>query len=209
MLAVAGCYPEEPASAEDYDLVVTNHDSTYRFNTLRTYYLVDSVVHITEARKNGSSSLLDRSLDEYIINQIANEMNSRGFRRILSVSPGARPDVLLTTSALTTTNLVYYYDYWWDYWGWWGGWNVWYPNYGIGWDPWWGYPYAYGYSYTTGTLLIEMSEPNQPKFREKRFPMIWRAALNGLLTTNTANTQARVGSGIQQAFQQSPYFQLK
>ena len=43
-----GCEPDGPEAIEDYDVVVTNHDSSFNFATVRTYYLLDSVVHATE-----------------------------------------------------------------------------------------------------------------------------------------------------------------
>jgi hypothetical protein len=197
-----GCEPQGPETIEDFDVVVTNHDSSFNFSSLKSYYLLDSVVHITASQQ--SSPPLDRSLDYEILNQIASELNALGYSRLDSVSANQRPDVLVTVSALANTNTNYYYDNWSNYWNWWNGWDTWYPSYSSAYYPYWGYPVTYSYSYTVGTLLIEMSIP-QELTSERRFPLVWQASLNGLLTSNAANTQARMSSGIRQAFAQSPY----
>ncbi len=207
-----GCEPDGPEALEDYDVVVTNYDSSYNFAAVRTYYLIDTVVHATGSAGQSSSPELDRTLDRYILTQLATELNNLGYTRITAVTPAQRPDVLVTVSGLTTTttNVNYYYYNWWNYYDWWGGWNTWYPSYTPAYYPYWGYPYAYSAyasSYTTGTLLVEMSTPNQPLTAQQRFPLVWRASLNGLLSNNQANTQARIATGLRQAITQSPYLQ--
>jgi hypothetical protein len=55
-----------PEAIEDYDVVVTNYDSSFNF-TIRTYYLLDTVVHATVGSEQRSSPELDRTLDRYIL----------------------------------------------------------------------------------------------------------------------------------------------
>jgi len=77
-------------------------------------------------------------------------------------------------------------------------------GYGPGWGG--GYPYVpVVTSYTTGTLIIDMIDPNNPNTSEEIIPIIWSAFLNGLVTGSEASIQTRVTNGINQAFDQSPY----
>lgn len=200
------CYPEGPESLEDYDLVASNYQQDFDFSTIRTFYLVDTVVHITESSEISSSSSIDRGIDQFILDQVAANLIRLGYTRITSLT-GSPPDFLVTTSALTVENINAYYDYWWNYWGWWEGWGNWYPGYAGGWYPWgYGFLWTYSEKYTIGTLLVEMSLPKSPKMDEKRFPLIWMGALNGVLTTNTNNTQTRIANGLTKAFDQTPAF---
>lgn len=113
-------------------------------------------------------------------------MESLGWTR---VNVDANPDMLLTPAAWETTTITYYYDYW--YW-WWGGY---YPTYPY-------YPPVYGYSYTTGTLLMNLIDPAQTGANDHPIPQ-WTGALNGVMNDVYDNT--RVTKLINQAFTQSPY----
>ncbi len=200
-LLLNGCYPNGADEIEDYDVVATTYDRNFNFEAVRNYYIIDSLVNVTEPenRSTGQSEL-SRAQDRFIIDQVISNLNSRGYTRLTTLDPAVKPDVLITTAAWSTTNTNYYYDYWMDYWDWWDGWDPWYPSYGTGY-----YPYiANSYSYTTGTLIIEMSNPNAPPVNN-RFPMVWSSSLNGLLSGNNANDQARITNAINQAFSQSPY----
>jgi hypothetical protein len=197
---ISGCYPQGPETVSDYDLVATQFDPNFSFVRAQTYYLVDSVVHITDSENNGSESELVRSMDAAILSEIVTQMDNAGYTRVTEIE-GESPDLLITATGLAVTNVDVYYDYWWNYWGWWGGWNYWYPYYGFGWYP---YGTAYYSSYTTGTLLIEMSQPKMPRSGSS-FPLVWMGAMNGLLTNNPQNNESRAREGIQQAFRQSRY----
>ncbi len=202
LIWLPACYPVGPDSVEDYDLVGTAYNRDFNFAGTRTYYLVDSVVHVTDNPQAGTSRLLSRSLDRVILDEIASNLNQLGYTRITALNGLQRPDLVVTVAGFASTNLDIYYDNWYGYWGWWGGWSTWYPGYGSGWYP-VGVPSVYTYS--TGTLLIEMSGPNSPRAGTNTFPLAWVAALNGLLTDNDENTGTRAVSGIRKAFAQSPY----
>ena len=105
------------------------------------------------------------------------------------------PDVVVTVNGLTieTVGIVCYPWYGWWYWYWW------YPG-------WWGngcYP-AYGYSYTTGTLMIDMIVPGAVA-EEEEYNRVWEAGINGLLRSSQVENQQFVKQNIDQAFAQSPY----
>jgi hypothetical protein len=102
-------------------------------------------------------------------------------------------------AAITTETNVYWGYVWWGYWGW-------YPYWPVGWGASsnWYYPgYWYPYSYSTGTLMVGMVDGTAPA-AEERVPLIWTAAVNGVLADASTNL-AVATAGIDQAFQQSPY----
>lgn len=202
-----GCYPNGGEEVEDFDLVATTYDQNFNFAGVRTYYIIDSLVNITEPENRTSGlSGLSRTQDNLIIDQVVSNLNSLGYTRITTLDPAVKPDVLVTTAAWSATNTNYYYDYWMDYWGWWGGWDPWYPSYGYG-SGYYPYSTVRSVSYSTGSVIIEMSDPNAPPTTNSRFPMVWTASLNGLLSGSNANDQARLTNAINQAFRQSPYLQ--
>ena len=106
------------------------------------------------------------------------------------VEKTANPDVILAPVAYELTT----YSYWGGgYWDWWyGGWYGWY------------YPYPVVTSYTTGSLVVTMLDPNDVSPDDKA-RVTWSFIINGLLEGTTAEFNARYTKGIDQAFTQSPY----
>ncbi len=123
---------------------------------------------------------------DQILQHIADNMESLGWTR---VEGDASPDVVLLPAAWETTTITYYYDYW--YW-WWGGYYPYYPY----------YPPVYSYSYTTGTLLMNIEDPTQTGTNGNLIKQ-WTGALNGVM--NDVYNDARISKLINQAFDQSPY----
>ena len=90
-------------------------------------------------------------------------------------------------------------------------------NTGVGWVPspcwsWycWYYPvwYPVGYSYSTGTVIIQLGKPDGViDLADDDANVAWFAALDGLMSSNVNNNQAGIQRGINQAFEQSPYLQ--
>jgi hypothetical protein len=182
-----GCYPDGPTYTEDLDIVITHHNADYDFATKGTYAMPDKIVKIT-------GNLTEGELPEYlpaanattILNAIASNMESLGWTR---VDVNAQPDVLLAPAAWETTTISYYYDYW--YW-WWGGYYPYWPY----------YPPVYSYSYTTGTVLMSLVDPNELNGNGNPIHQ-WTGILNGIL--NSKFDGPRVTKLIDQAFDQSPY----
>jgi hypothetical protein len=182
-----GCYPNGPSYTQDLDIVITHHNPDYNFVAKGTYAMPDKVVKIT-------GNLQEGDLPEYIpavnatviLGAIDANMQSLGWTK---VALDASPDLLMAPAAWETTTIYYYYDYW--YW-WWGGY---YPSYPY-------YPPVYSYSYTTGSLLMTMSDPNEVSGNGNPIQQ-WSGVLNGILNEKFDN--ARVTNLINQAFDQSPY----
>ena len=86
----------------------------------------------------------------------------------------------------------------------WGGWP--------GWGFWGGFP-GWGFLYprvtvtvsTTGSLFVDMVNPNQPDNNNQILPVPWSAGANGLVSADEGFNQDRIVSGIDQMFRQSPY----
>ena len=147
----------------------------------------DKIVKITGSVQEGETPeyIKDVYADQ-ILQMVADNMEALGWTR---VDLEASPDLVLTPAAWETTTIYYYYDYW--YW-WWGGYYPYYPY----------YPPVYSYSYTTGTLLLNLKDPTITSTNGNLVNQ-WTGALNGVLN-ETFNTN-RMTKLIDQAFEQSPY----
>jgi hypothetical protein len=186
-LLLWGCYPNGPTYTEDLDIVLTHHNADYDFAAKNTYAMPDTIVKITGNLIEGERP--DFIKDVYaskILKTIADNMESLGWTR---VEIKANPDVVLVPAAWETTTITYYYDYW--YW-WWGGYYPYYPY----------YPPVYSYSYTTGTLLMNIMDPALTGTNGNPI-MQWTGAINGIL--NETYNENRMNKSINQAFDQSPY----
>ena len=76
----------------------------------------------------------------------------------------------------------------------------------------WYYPpgwYPVGYSYNTGTVLMQMGDPDDfLNFGEDiEADVAWFGALDGLLSSSSTTNAQSITNGINQAFAQSPYIQ--
>jgi Domain of unknown function (DUF4136) len=180
-----GCYPAGPEYVDDLDVVYSTYDEVYDFQSQGTYAMPDKIV--TDVKiKNGDTTFVYMK-DVYakqLLASIESNMSKFGWNK---VNIDKDPDVLVTPAAMSTT--TYYYSYWYDWWygGYYGGWY--YP------------PYYSVSSYTTGSFIITMADPNVETAINKT-PTIWIAAANGLLGSDDIN---RALKGIDQAFAQSPY----
>ncbi len=188
-----GCYPEGPTYTEDLDLVITHHNPNYDFVAKSTYAMPDRIVKITGNLQEGDAPVfIPDATASQILARIASNMESLGWQR---VAVSASPDLLLAPASWETTTIFYYYDYW--YW-WYGGYYPYYPGY---------YPPYYStYSYTTGTLLMNIMDPTVVGGNGNPIQQ-WTGAINGILTDRY--DASRVNPLIDQAFEQSSYLKTK
>jgi len=189
-LLLWGCYPSGPDYVEDLDVVYTNHDSGYDFKAKATYAMPDKIVVDVEI-DNGDTTYIymKDAFATPILASIDQNMQAQGWSK---VAISAKPDVLLTPSAIKST--TYYYSYWYNWWygGYYGGWGWYYP------------PYYSVSSYTTGSMIITIADPNVASGNPiNSSPAVWFAAANGLFTG--AYNITRVTNAINDAFAQSPY----
>ncbi len=195
------CYPGGPEYVEDMDLVASKYDETFDFSQVRTYIMPDTVMPVYDPDHPEDAEPVDKQMQKLILDEVANQLDLIGYERIYDTINGY-PDLYITNTVLSSTWVEYYWDYWYYYWGyypywpfyWGGGYYPWYP---------WGTPVVY--SYTTGTVLIQMMDPNNVDPETEQIPVVWIGAINGLAEGGQANINERVRRGIQQVFKQSDY----
>lgn len=189
---LTGCYPDGPETIDEYDLVYTNYSPTYDFKAQGTYALPDSVVKVTGNLAEGEApEMVNPTYGNQILGKIRDNMNSYGWTE---VQEGENPDVLVLPSVVSSTTIVVSNPgYWGWYYPWYGGWY--YPGY---------YPPTYVSGYTTGTLVIQMVDPNDPSAADN-LPIVWLALFNGLLEGSSADLVTRLNRSIDQAYDQSNY----
>jgi len=183
-----GCYPEGPEYVDELDIVYSNYDANYDFQSKGTYSLPDKIVKIT----GDDEADIEYVDDVYALPTLARidqNMQTLGWTKVAADVA----DVQLLPATWTTTT-VFYWGYWGDYWCWY------YPYYcGGGWY----YPYyPTTTSYTTGTVMITMTDPKEEN-PAKITRAVWISAMNGLFQ-GTYN-MTRINNAIDQAFEQSPY----
>jgi len=190
-----GCYPKGPVYYSDTDLVASIYDEEYDFGNQLTYELVDSVVHIFDP--DDPDPDIDRSFDDDILERIQFNMDQRGFEEVDNL-PNA--DFLIFVSAWNNTYTDFVYT-WPGYWGWyWDPFYPWYPGGG------WYYPWGgYVYSYTYGTITIEIVDVAGIDPAEEFVPVVWKGILNGALSNSSSDIRNRINAGIDKSFEQSPY----
>lgn len=186
VVVLAGCYPQGPEYVEDLDVVLTNFEDEYDFGSKSTYALPDRIVKITgDVAEGDDPQFIPDATATLILARIEENLTALGWEK---VDINNNPDVLVTPAAWETTTILYYYDYWY----WWYG----------GYYPWWGYYPYYATSYSTGTLLMRMIDPDVVGANGN--PVVqWAGAVNGILTY--AYDATRVNTAIDRAFDQSPY----
>jgi hypothetical protein len=185
---LSGCYPDGPDYVEEMDVVLTKHNDTYDFVSKGTYAMPDRIVKITgNAAEGDEPEFVPGITGDKILARIDENMRMYGW---IKVDVSENPDLLLAPAAWETTTVFYYYDYW--YW-WYGGY---YPYWG------WGYPPMSYSSYTTGTLLMTLMDPDVLETNGNPVKQ-WSGAINGILT-GTYNA-SRVNAAIDKAFTISPY----
>lgn len=188
-----GCYPGGGDYVDEFDIVLTNYDDNAAFSTMTTYSMPDSIVEIDDDSDPNNPEYIKGSSAAPILAAIRTNMKNYGWTEVNKL---AKPDVILLPSAMQTTTISYYYGG--GYWGWYypyypgGGWY--YPGY---------YPPTYS-SYTSGTLLVQMTNPNDPT-EDDKIPVIWTGVINGLLTGSSASYNTRVTKNVNQMFTQSLY----
>jgi hypothetical protein len=181
------CYPGGPDYVEEMDIVLTSHNKDYNFEAKATYAMPDKIVKITGNVIEGDEpSYIPDAAAKLILDRIDMNMTALGWQK---VDVSASPDLLLTPASWETTTIYYWYDYW--YW-WYGGYYPYWPYYP---------PVSYS-SYTTGTLLMVLIDPDEVGANGNPVKQ-WTGAINGIMT-GTYNA-TRMNTSIDKAFAASPY----
>jgi hypothetical protein len=139
--------------------------------------------------------------------KFAENMSKLNYTRIVNIDPAQNdsiPDVVLLVGVTTTRYLGWsFYPGWGPGWGYWPGWGWWGPGY-PGFGP--GYPgVAVPYTFSTGTIVGYLMEPDDFDPDSGLMPAQWGAGINGLLGGTSSTTAGRISQSIDQAFNQSTY----
>ncbi len=195
VLLLAGCYPQGPEYVEDTDVVYTTFDEKYDFKSRETYAMPNKIVMDVEIDHGDTTyEYMPDKFAKPIFDKIKENMTTLGYDL---VDIGADPDLLLTPAAISST--TYFYSYWYD---WWYG-----CYYGCGWG-WYYPPYYTVSSYTTGSMIMTLSDPNAAANSPiNRSQTVWASAANGLV--NYSYDISRVTKSIDQSFRQSQYLSTK
>lgn len=189
LLMLSGCYPDGPEYYSDLDVVYTNHEENYDFVAKSTYARPDKIV--VDVKISEGDTTFVYMEDKYaapLLETIDQNMIALGWKK---VGIGGSPDVLLTPGVMSNTTV--FYSYWYDWW------------YGGYYPPYWGWYYPPSVSvssYTTGNLIITISDPKLSTPINKS-PAVWVASCAGVVTWDYS--VSRVTKGINQAFAQSSY----
>jgi len=204
MYMFTGCYPDKIDYVDEYDLAATHVNEDADFSEYSTFAVIDTIMHVTDDDEDDPN--FSRDNDEFIINELTQNMLDLGYIEVEDPDTINRPDLVLLVSAVSS-DFYYYYSYYPYYWGWYPGWG--YPGWGYpGWGyPGWGYP-TYGGSYSTGTLVVDMWDTDEydPE-AEGPTGIIWTGIVDGILSGSTSQSRARLDKQINQLFTQSPYLQ--
>lgn len=189
--ALWSCYPGGADYVEDVDAVYTTYDNKFDFASKGTYARPDKIVVDVEIDKGDTTYIyMKDTFAKPIFDAIDQNMKQLGWT-LVDISNG--PDVLFNPAAIKNT--TYFYSYWYDWWygGWYGGyWGWYYP------------PYYTVSSYTTGSVIFTLVDPNAADNSPiNQSETAWVAVMNGLYV-GTYNA-TRVTTAINDAFAQSPY----
>lgn len=184
---MVSCYPGDIESYDETDIVFTNYTESFDFGTAGTYAIPDQIVKITGNLADGDTPVfVSEPYNSEILNQIESDMAALGWTKVDTPEDA---DLVMMPAVWTNTTIVYWYDYW-----------CWYYYYYCG----WGWYYPYYTSYTTGTLVMSLISKD-PQFTEPS--SVWTGAINGLMSGSYS--LSRITKGIDQAFTQSPYLDIK
>jgi hypothetical protein len=191
-LLLTQCYPAGPEYVDELDLVYSNYDAATDFTAKKTYAIPDQIMKIDDDLVSGGGpNFVNPIYATSMLDRINQNMTNNGW---VKVNKDQNPDVLLAPVAYELTTTYYYGGGYWDWW--YGGWYGWY------------YPYPVTTTYSTGSLIVTMLDPNNLSPDDK-MRAVWGFVVNGLLEGSTAEFNARYAKGINQAFTQSPYLKIK
>ncbi len=186
--ALVGCYPAGPEYVDELDIAYSNFDKNFDFVSRGTYSMPDKIVKIT-GDTNKPPEYVKDIYGIPILAQIDKNMQALGWTK---VTANTTEDIQLLPGSWSSTTIIYG--------GYYGGYYCWYYPYYCGGG--WYYPYTYTSSYTTGTLVMNMTDPKNESADGSR-RVAWTGAINGVLSGSYDIN--RITKGIDQAFKQSPY----
>ena len=229
LLVFQACYPGGSIPISDLDTTSTFYNTEDLATAPTSAAIVWDVVEILDDEDSDNNIPYDGEIDDEILNttllnliELYGESNVVIISETATPSPapvnanveifvptdsGAEPDVdaLYASSIMLRkqyVGIVYPGYPWWGG-GWWGGW---YPGYGGCYYC--GYPPTVSYArYDVGTVISDMFDLRQLNGGTvpDDFDPSWVGVNRGLLSTDSNFNSERVVTGINKAFDQSPY----
>lgn len=196
LLGTVACYPGDGSTLEELDLVATAYDQSMVFTENQTYVVVDPVVQL-----GGDGTTISREFDALILSEVRANLNALGYTE--EAAPDINPPNMVVVVSVTAENRVavsqsytyFAYDY--PYWSCCGpGWGAYYP------------PLTTVTRYRTGSLFIEIRDPDRRNEATQELATVWAAAINGILGDSSTSRRIRLVRNIAQAFDQSPYLRV-
>jgi len=188
-LTLSACYnSSEDVYIEDLDIVVTTFDDTYDFSGAQTFHLQDTVMQLGLGHEDDPQ---EGVFDNLILSETRQNLLALGYVEELDPINNPVDLVVIVQSIVVNFTSVISPPY--------------YPGYpwGPGWG-WGGYPIVVQ-SYSKGTIVINMVDPDAIDNVNQSVPRVWIAFLNGLAEGTVQNVSSRIRKGIDKAFNQSPY----
>lgn len=204
---LASCYPSDTVTYSDLDLVGTIYDEDKNFQEFKTYVVPDTIIHIVDTLDENNVDIT-RKFDQQILNLVNQNMVNYGYTKELDPQNNL-PDVVLTVSITANENIQVWswYPYYWGYWPYYKSTNYYWGYY----PPYWGGGTQVT-TYTTGTVIMNMmdfAEHGNTVPENDSINSVWIGTINGLAGASTTNTTSRIDYTINQAFEQSPYLDIK
>lgn len=195
------CYPGEPTSVGELDLVATVYDTAFNYQSNSTFFQLDTVFHVKDSSNLGDTISISRQFDQQMINLVKTNMTNLGYTEVIPDAT-TQPDVYTSISVTASRNYQAY-----TYYPWWG-----YPGYPywpccVG-GPGWGYPSTVVSSYRVGTIFIDMIDVDQ-SIAKDTIDVIWNGAINGPFEGSASVNMQRLDQTVDQAFNQSQYLRLQ
>ena len=166
-------------------IVSTSLDKSADFTSYQTFYISDTVIYIGDL----NIFLVDNNAKQ-LVQTVKDNLTARGYT---FVPKSGNPDLGVTLSVVKDINVVVQ-----SYPGWWYGYYWWYPYY-----PYY-YPWTTVYTYTTGTVIVDMLDLKHAS-EDHQYTGVWNTTALGAVGDDL-NTNIQQGiDAINQGFEQSPY----
>jgi hypothetical protein len=169
------------------------------FAAYTTFSMPSAVTQVTQSGNSSPTFTCDSSATaQQILQTVATNMTKRGYTQGPTVQcqgtntpPTSDLAINVSSMNITNTSVSYYPCYWWGYYG--------YPSYGCY------YPYAWVSTYTTGTIITQMSDVKNRPPDGGAIEDLWAAVGYSVLTGGANSSSTNAVFSINQAFTQSPY----
>jgi hypothetical protein len=210
VLLLAGCY-YPPSSDEQFEdsVVITSHDGVADFARYQTFFVRPAVrvldEELLEAAAAGEALLPETVPDELaspLLEETRRQLLARGYREAAAVDEAELAVELVYARNISSD----YYCYYWSDWAYWG-----YPSYNYY------YPYSCDtVTWRSGMLVTNVIDLTSVLAPDVAAPAassngallrgVWFSGIYGAELESAAYVVGRAVEGIDQAFEQSPYF---